>query len=47
MGTVYFVAQIRIIDDGLYQKYLDRCDDIFSKYNGKYLAVDSAPETLE
>ena len=47
MSAVYFLAQIRITDSNLYQKYLDKCDDIFSRCNGKYLAVDSAPEILE
>ena len=45
--NVYFQAQIRIKDETEYQKYLDRCDKIFDKYNGKYLAVDSSPEVLE
>jgi uncharacterized protein (DUF1330 family) len=45
--SVYFVAQIKIIDETEYNIYLDKCDEIFSKYNGKYLAVDSTPQILE
>ena len=45
--SVYFVAQIKIADKNEYQLYLNNCDEIFSKYNGKYLAVDSNPEVLE
>ncbi|MGA1978246.1 MAG: DUF1330 domain-containing protein [Bacteroidales bacterium] len=43
----YFVAQIRINYPSEYEKYLDRFDDIFSKYNGKYLAIDESPALLE
>ncbi|WP_319475495.1 DUF1330 domain-containing protein [Marispirochaeta aestuarii] len=45
--SVYFLAQIKIIDDSQYQKYLDKCDEIFSNYKGKYLAVDPRPEIME
>ena len=45
--SVYFVAHIKIEDNTEYQLYLNDCDDIFSKYNGRYLAVDSNPEVLE
>ncbi len=45
--SVYFLAQINITDEKQYQRYLDRCDDIFSKYNGKYLSVDPDPDKLE
>lgn len=43
----YFVAQIKIIDSDEFQKYLDKFDDIFSKYNGEYLAIDESPLVLE
>ena len=43
----YFVANIKIVDETEYQKYLEKVDDVFSKYNGKYLAVDQAPKVLE
>ena len=36
----YFVANIKIDDPEEYQKYLNEVDHVFSKYNGKYLALD-------
>jgi len=45
--SVYFMASIRINDDLEYQKYLDRSDEIFARYKGRYLAVDNTPEVLE
>jgi uncharacterized protein (DUF1330 family) len=43
----YFVAQIRIHDTIEYDRYLDKFDDIFSKYRGEYLAIDESPTLLE
>jgi uncharacterized protein (DUF1330 family) len=43
----YFVAQIRINDPDEYEKYLENFDKIFSRYNGKYLAIDESPTILE
>ena len=43
----YFVAQIKINDLDEYEKYLDKFDDIFSKYKGEYLAIDESPTLLE
>lgn len=43
----YFVAQIRIHDPAEYEKYLERFDEIFSLYNGEYLAIDESPTLLE
>jgi uncharacterized protein (DUF1330 family) len=43
----YFSAQIKIVNQDEYQKYLDKIDDIFSRYNGEYLAIDESPELLE
>jgi uncharacterized protein (DUF1330 family) len=43
----YFVAQIRINDPEEYEKYLENFDDIFSRYNGEYLAIDESPTLLE
>jgi uncharacterized protein (DUF1330 family) len=43
----YFVAQIKINDHDEYEKYLENFDEIFSKYNGKYLAIDESPSLLE
>ncbi|WP_105616330.1 DUF1330 domain-containing protein [Vallitalea okinawensis] len=45
--SVYFIAQIKINDMVEYNRYLEKCDEVFSKYNGEYLAVDSNPEILE
>ena len=45
--SVYFSAQIKVTDENIYQKYLDSCDEIFSRYKGSYLAVDPEPEKLE
>jgi uncharacterized protein (DUF1330 family) len=43
----YFVAQIKINDPEEYEKYLEHFDEIFSRYNGEYLAIDEAPALLE
>jgi uncharacterized protein (DUF1330 family) len=43
----YFSAQIRINDPDEYEKYLDKFDDIFSRYKGEYLAIDESPTLLE
>ena len=43
----YFIAQIKIKDKTEYQKYINEAEEIFSKYNGKYLAVDDNPIILE
>jgi uncharacterized protein (DUF1330 family) len=43
----YFVAQIRIDNPKEYKKYLDKFDDIFSRYKGEYLAIDESPTLLE
>jgi uncharacterized protein (DUF1330 family) len=39
----YFIARIKINDPDEYGKYLDKFDDIFSKYKGKYFAIDESP----
>jgi uncharacterized protein (DUF1330 family) len=43
----YFVANIKIDDREEYQKYVERVDEVFAKYNGKYLAFDDNPKILE
>ena len=43
----YFIANIRINNQDEYQKYLDKVDEVFDKYNGEYLAVDESPVILE
>lgn len=45
--SVYFLVNIRIKDEQEYQLYLDRAEDIFSRYNGSYLAVDKQPDVIE
>lgn len=45
--SVYFIAQIQITDETVYQKYLNSASEVFEKYNGKYLAVDDMPMCLE
>jgi uncharacterized protein (DUF1330 family) len=45
--SAYFVANIRIHDQQEYDKYLASVDDVFSRFNGKYLAVDEHPSVLE
>jgi uncharacterized protein (DUF1330 family) len=45
--THYFVAQIRIHDQEEYNQYLEKFDEIFSRYNGEYLAIDESPSLLE
>lgn len=45
--SCYFIAQISIKNSEVYQKYIERASDVFSKYNGQYLAVDNEPEILE
>lgn len=45
--SCYFIAQIQIHNEDEYKKYLDKVDEVFSKFNGKYLAVDKNPVVLE
>lgn len=45
--SCYFIANINIHDEREYRKYLDGTDGVFAKFNGRYLAVDERPETLE
>ena len=45
--SVYFIAQIQISDESVYQEYLDSTDEIFKNYKGRYLAVDDTPICLE
>ncbi|MGD0755227.1 MAG: DUF1330 domain-containing protein [Bacteroidales bacterium] len=43
----YFVAQIKIQNYQEYDKYLEKFDDIFSRFKGEYLAIDESPVLLE
>jgi len=45
--SVYFIAQIQINDEKVYQNYLDSAGEVFKKFKGKYLAVDDSPMCLE
>jgi uncharacterized protein (DUF1330 family) len=45
--SVYFAANIRIHNQKEYDIYLASVDDVFFKFNGKYLAVDDQPSVLE
>ena len=45
--SCYFVARIQIHDEAEYNRYLDQCDEVFARYNGRYLAVDRSPIPLE
>ena len=45
--SCYFVAQIQITNMEEYENYLKGVDEVFAKYNGKYLAVDKSPQILE
>lgn len=45
--SYYFVANIKITNEEEYTKYLTQVDEIFEKYEGKYLAVDKTPLLLE
>jgi uncharacterized protein (DUF1330 family) len=45
--SVYFMANIRIFDPVEYKKFLDHSEEVFTRYKGKYLAVDNLPEVIE
>ena len=45
--SCYFIAQICINDEAEYKKYLDKVDEVFEKFKGKYLAVDESPTVIE
>ncbi len=43
----YFIALIDIHDPLGYEQYLAGFDEVFSKYNGKVIAVEDNPRILE
>jgi len=45
--SCYFLANIKIEDQLGYEKYLTKVDEVFAKFNGKYLAVEDKPKILE
>jgi uncharacterized protein (DUF1330 family) len=45
--SYYFLANIEITDKKEYERYINHVDEVFSKFNGKYLAVDDNPQIIE
>ncbi|NJK86474.1 MAG: DUF1330 domain-containing protein [Bacteroidales bacterium] len=45
--SYYFIARIQILNKQEYQKYLDKAESVFNKFNGKYLSVDNNTKVLE
>ena len=45
--SIYIIAKINIEDRIEYAKYEEGFAEIFSKYKGRLLSVDEAPEILE
>ena len=43
----YFISRITIHDPQEYSKYLENTEEVFSRFNGKYLVVDDSPLLLE
>lgn len=44
--TVYILSRLTIHDRAEYQKYEDKFDEVFSKFDGKLLSVDEEPLVL-
>jgi len=44
--TVYIVSRLTIHDRSEYDKYAERFDEVFSKFDGKLLSVDEEPVIL-
>lgn len=45
--SAFFIANINIHDEDGYREYLKNVDDVFNRFNGKYLTVDKNPEVIE
>lgn len=45
--SYYFMAGISINDKEEYKRYLEGADEVFARYGGEYLAVDTNPQVLE
>jgi uncharacterized protein (DUF1330 family) len=43
----YFSAQIKIMNQSEYDRYLENFDEIFSRHKGSFLAIDESPTVLE
>jgi uncharacterized protein (DUF1330 family) len=44
---VYFIVSAKMKDEVEYKKYLEKCDEFFCKYKGRYLAVDEDFRIIE
>ena len=45
--TVYAIAQLRIHDRPLYNRYLERFMEVLKRHKGRLLAADDAPRVLK
>lgn len=45
--SVMFIANIRITDEQVYNKYLAEVDAVFSRFNGEYVSVEDNALILE
>ena len=45
--SAYFVANINVHDENEYRKYVENVDNVFKRFNGKYLVVEDNPEVVE
>ena len=45
--TVYALAQLKIEDRAVYQRYVDRFLPVLAAYGGRLLAADETPEQIE
>lgn len=45
--SYFYTVEIKITNEKVYENYLKDCDEVFSRYRGKYLAVDDEYEVLE
>jgi uncharacterized protein (DUF1330 family) len=44
---VMFVLHVKMKDEVEYKKYIDKCDEVFKKCKGRYLAVDDNFKVVE
>lgn len=42
-----FIVNINITDECMYDKYLEKCDAVFSNFKGTYRVVTDSPEIIE
>jgi len=43
----YFIANIRMKDEKVYARYMEKINDVFNRYKGEFLAGDDQPVILE